>query len=123
MKSITLLDMLGTRSYKNILKLKLDLIKFKKVGWIFYKETMSELPMDKPFEIYFHATKGTITYQNAFPIPARYYKPWMRRKANLQQLLPYFHSYYENDLSTNCDFLQSLSCFRGEKFVWVYKEG
>jgi hypothetical protein len=64
---------------------------------VFYKEDISNLPIDHPFEFYFYSTKGTILYQNAFPIPANHYKPWMRKKNNIQHLLPYFQSYYETE--------------------------
>ncbi|CAM5219112.1 hypothetical protein UACE39S_03222 [Ureibacillus acetophenoni] len=38
MKSITLMDMLVTKSFSNILILKCELIKQKNMGMVFYKE-------------------------------------------------------------------------------------
>jgi hypothetical protein len=123
MKSITLLKILDTNCFENILKLKLTLIRFKKMGLVFYKDTLSELDFDQPFEFYFHASKGSITYRNAFPIPINYYKPWMRKKANIQNLLAYYQSYYETTLSPDSQYFDALSLYKGEKFVWLFKEG
>lgn len=53
MKSITLMDMLLTKSFSNILKLKCELIKQKNMGMVFYKEDISKLPIDHPFEFYY----------------------------------------------------------------------
>lgn len=123
MKSITLMDMLVTKSFSNILKLKCELIKQKNTGMVFYKEDISKLPIDYPFEFYFYLTKGTILYQNAFPIPANHYKPWMRKNNNIQHLLPYFQSYYETESPFDSLYFESLYLFKGRKFVWFYKGG
>ncbi|WP_052124257.1 hypothetical protein [Ureibacillus manganicus] len=123
MKSITIMDMLVTKSFSNILKLKCELIKQKNMGMIFYKEDISKLPIDHPFEFYFYLTKGTILYQNAFPIPANHYKPWMRKNNNIQHLLPYFQSYYETESPFDSLYFENLSLFKGRKFVWFYKGG
>lgn len=123
MKSITLMDMLVTKSFSNILKLKCELIKQKNMGMVFYKEDISKLPIDHPFEFYFYLTKGTILYQNAFPIPANQYKPWMRKKNNIQHLLPYFQSYYETESPFDSLYFEHLSLFKGREFVWFYKGG
>lgn len=123
MKEITLLKILDTGCYDSILKLKITLIRYKNLGLVFYKEKMSELALDQPFEFYFHATKGTITYQNAFPIPENYFKPWRRKKANMQHLLPYFQSYYATAQPPDAEYFQTFSYFKGEKFVWLYEEG
>ena len=123
MKSITLLDMLGTKSFSNILKLKYELMKQKNMGIVFYKEDICKLPIDHPFEFYFYLTKGTILYQNAFPIPFNHYKPWMRNKNNLHHLLPYFQSYYETESPFESSYFEQLCLFKGRKFVWFYKGG
>jgi hypothetical protein len=78
METCTLRTMLETDCYKNLLQLKVSLVRSKNEGLIFYQENISELTLDEPFEFYYVLTKGNITYQHAFPIPVHYYKPWMR---------------------------------------------
>jgi hypothetical protein len=95
MDSCTLRKMLETDCYKNLLQLKVSLVRSKNVGMIFFQENVSELTFDEPFELYYVLTKGNITYQHAFPIPVHYYKPWMRKKTFSHHLYPYYRSYYE----------------------------
>lgn len=123
MKKCTLLEMLETKHYDSILKLKIALIRFKKKGTLFFKEDISELDFDKPFEFYFSIPKGSIPYQNAFPIPASYYRVWMKRNScQFHVLLPYYQSYYETDKKPDEDYFQSLSLFKGERFVWFFQK-
>ncbi|MBS4171814.1 hypothetical protein [Bacillus sp. FJAT-49736] len=121
MKEISLKEIMDTGCFDNVLKIKLLFIRRKKSGDIFYRENMSKLPYDQPFEFYFHATKGSITYQNAFPIPTCQYKRWMGKEITLQNLLPYYQMYYETDGTMDLDY--SLSHYNGEKYIWFYKEG
>ncbi|MEH7418979.1 hypothetical protein V7266_27500 [Neobacillus drentensis] len=123
MKELTLLKLLDAGCYDSVLKLKIDLIRYKKLGLVFYKETLSGLDFDQPFELYFHATKGSITYQGAFPIPVDYFKPWMRKRKKMNHLLPYYQSYYETKQHPDSHYFETLSHYKGEKFVWLYKEG
>lgn len=93
------------------------------MGLVFYKETISGLELDQPFEFYYHATKGTITYQNAFPLPVRYYKHWMTKNSRVERLIPYFQTYYETFQLPEPKSFKALSLFKGEKYVWFYKVG
>ena len=121
MKSITLLDMLETKTFSDILKLKYELMKQKNMGIVFYKEDICKLPIDQPFEFYFYLTKGTILYQNAFPIPVSHYKSWMKNENNSHHLLPYFQAYYETESSPDSSYFKQLCLFKGSKYVWFYK--
>jgi hypothetical protein len=51
----------------------MQLIQFKKSGYLFIKENISDLEISQPFEIYYAPTRGGITYKNAFPISIRAY--------------------------------------------------
>lgn len=110
-----------TNCHDNTLKLKADLISNKNKGVIFYKESISKLPLDEPFEFYYNVTNGTITYQNAFPVPVKYFKPWIKSEDKLQHLLPYYQSYYGTDHTPGNQYFQNLSYFKGERFVWFYE--
>ncbi len=123
MKPLTLLQMLETKHYNSILQLKLSLIRFKNKGTLFFKEDISGLDFDQPFEFYFSITKGCICYQNAFPIPASFYRRWMMKDTNrLHTLLPYYQSYYETTQEPGEDYFHSLSIFKGEQFIWFYQK-
>lgn len=80
LNSITLKEMFDTGCFENILKLKLALIRKKNVGVVFCPKNISQLRLTELIEFYFYATKGTIQYQNAFPIPSNQYRPWLRKK-------------------------------------------
>lgn len=91
------------------------------MGLVFYKESMGELELDQPFEFYFHATKGTITYQNAFPVPKSEYKTSRKKKANVDYLLPFYGTYYKTSQNPELKYFKTLSRFMGENYVWFYK--
>lgn len=121
MKTLTLYDILNRTNFNGgSLHLKYYLLRKKRIGLLFFKETLCTLPFEQPFEIYFYATKGTIEYQHAFPVPINDYKPWMKKK-NIHDLLPFFQSYYETSYSPDDRYFQSLSHFKAEKFVWFYQ--
>ena len=123
MKPLTLLKMLETKQFESILQLKLALIRFKNKGTLFFNEDISGLDFDQTFEFYFCITKGSIRYQNAFPIPASYYRRWRKRGSKrLYTLLPYYQSYYETTQEPGEDYFHSLSIFKGEQFVWFYQK-
>lgn len=124
MERLTLLQMLETNKYENILQLKLALIRFRNDGTIFFNEQISSLEFNRPFEFYFCITKGKITYINAFPVPTSIYARWMNKSnARFHSLLPYYQSYYETKIMPDEDYFQSLYLFEGEKYVWFYRDG
>jgi hypothetical protein len=60
MNEVTIQNTLETKCYNNILSLKLELIRHKKMGTIFASENISELAFDKPFEFYFMLQKENL---------------------------------------------------------------
>ena len=123
MKPLTLLQMHENKHYESILQLKLALIRFKNKGTLFFNEDISGLDFDEPFEFYFCITKGSICYQNAFPVPVSEYRRWMNRHSKrLYALLPYYQTYYETTQEPGKDYFHSLSVFKGEQFIWFYQK-
>ena len=94
MKPITLRQLLDTNQFQNLLHLKKELICYKNSGGIFYKEVMSSLEIDTPFELYFALSKGGIEYENAFPIPIDLYREYLTYNRPPEYLLRFYQEYY-----------------------------
>jgi hypothetical protein len=116
--SLTINEILKIKKGTSVLALKLCLTQLKKKGIIFYKEDLSFIQSDEPFEFYFYATKGTITYQNAFPVPIQIYND--RSNLTKRNLINLYQSYYQTgDLSQVKDFKK---IHIGEEYVWIYRD-
>jgi hypothetical protein len=122
LNSITLQDVLETNSKKKILDFKLSLIRYKNMGWIFYKGKISKATTDSPIEIFYFLKNGINPSKNAFPVPTQYFEFWMKRKCNLPLLLPYYQDYFETKEEPSDNFFYSLSIFKGKNVVWFFQK-
>lgn len=121
MKYVTLEQMLNQTHEKNVLKFKLKLIRYKNDGIIFYKEDMSSLKLDQPFELYYLLTKGTISYKNAFPMPLSYYQEFVQNNYSPDFLIDFYQFYYQTKKVPSKKFFQNLEVFESKKHVWFYR--
>ncbi|WP_044748902.1 hypothetical protein [Bacillus alveayuensis] len=120
MKQITLQQMLDTNCYKSILDLKSELIRYKYTGIIFYRETMSSLELDVPFEFYFVLPKGTNEYKNAFPVPIAIYHKYLLFKRTSEYLVHFYQDYYKTKCTPPDEFFQTLNIFQAKQYAWFY---
>jgi len=115
--------MLEATNLDNILELKIMLIEQKKKGLIFYRGNVGELPFDQPFEFYFYATKGTLQYRNAFPVPINQFRTLTQSRDFKKKIISYFQSYYETDNVPSEEYFENLYSYRSAKYIWVYQKG
>ncbi|MED4876619.1 hypothetical protein P9711_02635 [Anoxybacillus geothermalis] len=120
MKPITLRQLLDTNQFQNLLHLKKELISYKNSGVIFYKEVMSSLEIDTPFELYFVLSKGGIEYENAFPMPINFYREYLTYNRPLEYLARFYQEYYGTKNIPSDRFFQTLNVFQAKKYAWFY---
>lgn len=120
---ITLQDMLDTKTYENGLELKLELIRQKKKGYVFYPGLISEVPFDQAVEFYYYKKRSKHDDKNAFPIPINFYYKWLNHKKRAIDLLSFHKSYYKLDTVINTKNFRNAKFFIGEKYAWLYNVG
>jgi hypothetical protein len=120
MKPITLRQILNTSQFKSLLHLKKELISYKNSGVVFYKDLMSSLEIDTPFEFYFVLSKGRIEYENAFPIPINLYREYLTCNRPPEYLVRFYQEYYKTKRMPPEGFLQTLNVFQAQKYAWFY---
>jgi hypothetical protein len=120
MKPITLRQILNTNQFKSLLHLKKELISYKNSGVIFYKELMSSLEIDTPFELYFVLSKGGIEYENAFPIPINLYREYLTCNRPPEYVVRFYQEYYGVNSIPSDQFFQTLNVFQAKRYAWFY---
>lgn len=70
MKLITLNNGIKTKQYPDVKSLIDFFEAAKNYGFLFYTADLKKLSLDEHFHIYYHLSKGSRGYQQAFPIPS-----------------------------------------------------
>jgi hypothetical protein len=104
---------------KSLLELKRDLIKFKRTGEIFIRESISELQEDQPFQLYYFATPNPRSFKDPFPIPVNVYKENNKKRKAIFQTQ--YERYYGEAPPIEYFRNNSFKVFWASEFVWVYK--
>lgn len=118
MRGVTLYKLLIASDCQTLLQLKLDLLKLKTSGLLFFIEDILTVAPDEPFEVYHSNTPGQISYRNAFPVEKNLIG---NNTMQLQTLQREYSQYYNEEIDEDTIKLFQYS-FIGQEYVWFYKE-
>ncbi|MEK4010177.1 hypothetical protein [Peribacillus sp. FSL M8-0224] len=119
MKRMSLKEMLGNLQDEQILSLKGKLQRYKKEGTLFFKGTIHDMDWNKPMELYYAMSPGTIKYRNAFPVPSSHYWRLVNHQNPWQLLSSYYHDYYKTKKIPK-KWASNLYIYKGEKYMWFF---
>ena len=123
--NVTLKAICKAKDYSpfELLKVKRDLIQYKKQGRLFFDCDILQLGWEEAFEIYFYLVPNKRSEINAFPVPLERFQLHKKQQEQVGYLKEYFESYYEGKDWNEADFFEynRQKPFVGEKFVWYFK--